>query len=425
MTSKSYESGIQPYRIEFIRESTRGTVPSNPSWNLFSDNVRTNEPTISSNTEMQEGLGDPDAVGAFAGTETAEMTVTYDLQQWLIDGSSNAQDASYDGVSRNSDNRLENSHSVVRRIDVGSLDSGNTINGSTSLDTRLYFVGKGGLVDEVTFTMNLESGQPIQVEVTYQFEKGRVYQVDQPSSSTGFAIESTDSGDTSQTLTIENEDAGKSEDVSLNGTTLVGTTTTDFADIDALSLDSETTGDVKIYVNSGSTSTPSKGDQLAVLYGQSSYDQGEGDLGVPALGSGSHASAIGSSYELPLDGDTFELPGGTAIADDVSATEVSFSNNVEARSTDDGPRPLLIEGGREAEVSATVVGQRETYQQTVDMLRTTAQNYKWTASDPSGDTGSVTLSNVKTTDVGEAEEPQQDAIEVDLTLSQQEGVTIA
>lgn len=435
MTSKSYESGIQPYRIEFIRESSRGVTPSDPSWNLFSDNVRTFEPAIDPQTEGQQGLGDPDYAGSFAGTEQTEITVMYDLQQWLIDGSSNAQDASYDAVARNSDNRIPNSHTVVRRLDVGSLDAGNTINGSNSKDSRLYFVGKGGLAD-ATFTMNIDSGQPIQVELAYQFEKGRLYQIDQPpSDGTGkqiaFKTSADDTNDQGTTITVQgvdDSDNAAEEDVSLDGTnsTTLVDTDTQFQEIDAIEIGSELVNDLEVYEDDDNTNdSVTQGDQLAVFYGQSSYDQGEGDLGVPALGTGSHASSLGSSYELPLDGDLFELPSGTTIADEITTTEISFENNIEPRATDNGPRPALSEGGRNAEVSTTVFGQVETYQHTVDMLRTSSQDYKWTASSPSGDTGSITLSGTEVTEVGQAEEARQDVIEVDLTVGQQEGVTVA
>lgn len=418
------EAGIQPYRLEFVRETTKGVTPDNPDWSLFSDNARSFEPALDPAIQAQEGLGDVDYAGSFAGNEQGELSVLYDLQQWLIDGSSNALDASYDGVERDSDNRLPNTHSVVRRIDVSSLDAGNTINGSTSYDTRLYFVGKGGKVDEAVFTANIDSGQPIAVELSYLFEKGRYYQIDQPDSGTLLTVKSTDSSDTSQTLTIEDEDAGTTEDVSLDGTNVVSTSS-QFSDIDALELDAETVGDVVVSINDGTNSSPTEGDNLAKLYGQTSYDQGEGDLGVPALGSGSHASTISSSYELPLDGDKIELPSGTALSNNITSTEMTFSNNVDPKATDDGPRPTLVEGGRDAEVSATVFDETETYAKTIEMLKNTSQNFKWTPSDPNGDTGSITLGNTDITDVSEAEEARQDVIEVDVTIGNQESVTVA
>lgn len=426
MTSRSKEAGIQPYRLEFLRETNRGELVSDPSYILYSDNARTFEPSIDPQTVAQDGLGDPDSAGSYAGVEQDELTVVYDLQQWLIDGSGNALDASYDAVARNADNRIPNSHTVVRRIDVANLDASNTINGSTSKDTRLYFVGVGGLAD-VTFSPNFQDGQPIQVQLDYTFEKGRLYQFDQPGSAKQIAVKSTDPADTSQSVTIEGvDDTGSAaeESVALSGTTLVDTTT-QFQEIDAIELSAETVGNVEVYEDDDSTTTITQGDQLTVLYGQSAYDQGEGDLGVPALGTGSHASSLGTSYELPLDGDKFERPSGTAIAENITSTELSVTNNISARETDSGPRPELSEGKREAEVSVTVFGQRETYKHHVDAVRTDASDYKWTASSPSGDTGSITLGNTKVISVGQAEEAQQDVIEVDVTVGQQESVTIA
>lgn len=374
------EGGLRNHRTEYIRESTTGTAPSDPAWNLFSDTVRSLEWSPDAQIEEQRGLGDAAPNGFFRGPETHELTITYDLQQGVESGGS-PQDASADGLERDSDQLLKNTHTLVDREDKTSLDSEETVNESTSYDTRIYTVGKGGYVDEVVFTGDPGSQQPVQVELTYQFEKIRSYQIDQPSSATGLALESTDSSDTGLTVTIENEDAGKSEDVSLDGsdaTTLVGSTTTDFADIDAIELGSEATGDIKVYINDGSTSTPTKGDQLATIPGQSTYNSIEGDLGVPALGSGSHASALGSSYEIFL-GDTIERPSGTSTwAYDISSYEMTVSNNLETSVRSDSMRQRISIGQQDSEVSATLMGETESHSQIIEHLQGTTNDIVWT-----------------------------------------------
>lgn len=374
------EGGLRNHRTEYVQETTTGTTPSDPSYSLYSDTVRSFEWSPDAQIEEQRGLGDAAPAGFFRGPEAHELTITYDLQQGVESGGS-PQDASADGLERDSDQLLKNTHTFVDREDKTSLDSEETINGSTSHDTRIYTVGKGGYVDEVTFSGDPGSQQPVQVELSYQFEKIRSYQIDQPSASTKLALESTDSSDTSVTVTVENEDAGTTEDISLDGsdaTTVVSSTET-FGDIDAISLGSETTGDVNVYVNDGSETTPSKGDQLATIPGSDTYNGIEGDLGVPALGNGSHASALNSSYELFL-GDTVERPSGTNLGYDISSVEMTVSNNLETAVRSDSMRQRIHIGNQDVEVTANIVGETESHSLILSHLQKTSNNIDWTLS---------------------------------------------
>lgn len=372
------ESGIRNYRIEYIRETTTGTAPSDPAWNLYSDTVRSWEWSPDAQIEMVRGVGDAAPSQFFRGPETHELTITYDLQQG-IESAGSPQDAAADGLERDSDNILKNTHIFQAREDKTSLDSEETINGSTSLDARIFTVGKGGYVDEVTITGDPGSQQPVQVELTYQFEKIRSYQIDQPSSSTLLAFESTDSSDTSLSIEVENEDAGTTETVTLDAsdaTTLVSSSS-QFSDIDVIELASESTGDINVYVNSGSQTTPAKGDQLATIYGQDSYNGVEGDLGIPALGSGSHASALGSSFEYFI-GDTIERPSSTNLAFDINSSEFGVANNVEATNRSDSMRQRYHVGNQDSTLSATVLGESESHSQIIEHLLKTSNNVVWT-----------------------------------------------
>lgn len=409
MSSKSYEGGIRPYRLEFARESVVGEAPTDPTYMIYSDNARTLEPEISPESEAQRGLGDPDPKDHFAGTEAHSLTVSYDLQQWIIDGSGNALDALYDGIQRDSDNRLPNSHTVVRRMEQSELDPSNTVNGSTSYDTRQFIVGKGGYVDSVTITGDPTDPQPVLVELNYEFEKARVYQIDQPDSGSQLDVESTDDSDDSQTLTIEDEGAGTTEDVDLSGTT-TQTTTGSFSGIDAAHLSAETAGDVTISITGGDT--------LMTIKGQDSYDQGEGDLGVPALGSGSHASSIGTAYEL-FHGDTVERPSGTSLSDNLNSTEITIENNVDGTERAAGPRRALAANERTPTVDATVFGETEHFQQIRDALTVAANDLVWTF-----DGGSITIPNSKIMSSSGSEEVSQGIKEIDVTM-EGEGVTVA
>lgn len=411
------EGGLRSHRTEFVRESTTGTTPSDPGWNAYSDTVRSIEWAADAQIEGRRGLGDAAPANFYNSLESHEVTITYDLQQWFTSGGS-AQDAAYDGLTRDSDNQIPNTHSFVDREDKSSISAGQTVNGSTSYATRIYTVGKGGYLDEVTIGGDPGSDQPVTVELSYQFEKVRSYQVDQPSSSTELVAKSTDSNDTTQTLTVEDEGAATSATFTLNGTSIVASdTSVSFDNIDAVELDAETDGDVELYINDGTNSSPTQGDQLTTLRGKNSYS-GEGDLGVPALGAGSHAGSIGSSYEQII-GDTVERPAGTSLAFSINSVEFAVSNNVETNTRLGGTRLRIHDGPQDVEVSATVLGESESHQQIIDHLQAKENTVRWTM-----DGGNIEADNAAITDVGDRSiESGQAMMTLDNTFTGQ-GVTI-
>lgn len=405
---KSFEGGIRPYRLEFVRESTTGTAPSNPAWELYSDNVRSFEPGIEPGLEEQRGLGNVDPQDHFVGSGEFELTVSYDLQKWLVSGGS-PHDAAQDGIERDADNRLQNTHTIVRRMTQSDLDAANTVNGSTAKDTRQYVVYLGAYIDSVTITGDPTSAQPILVELTYMAKKARPYQIDQPGSSTTLDIVSSDGSD-SMNITIEDEDAGTSETLTLSGTSTVTTSAT-FADIDAAELASEATGTITISENGG--------DDLMEIFGTSDYDFDEGDLGVPTLGSGSHASAIGSSYEV-FQGDTVERPNNTSLGDEINSTEFTVENNLDVQPTSSGQTNVISAQERSAQVSGTVFGEVELFDKLMDSLRNVGNDLVWTFTG-----GSITLTDSHITEVSPGtEEASQGIREVDATFNA-EGVTVA
>lgn len=384
--SPSYESGLRGHRLEYVRESTVGQVPTDPSFLLFSDNIREVDFEHGASISSQRGLGSPDSQGPFAGTEEGGATITYDLQQksasgnTLLDGSGDPNDAATDGLQRDSDNRIQNTHLVVDRYEQSDLDAGNTVNGSTSRDTRQYWVAKGGYIDEVTLAGDPGDGQPISVELSYEFEKVRHYQIDQPTSGEGdieLWISSTDSSDTSIDVKIESEGGTTADTVTLDGsdgTTDVQSTET-FGDVDAIEPQSELVGNLEVYVDDG-TGTAA-GDQIAVIYGQDAYDTGEGDLGVPVLDSGSRGSAFSQAYELYHD-DEVEQPDGTTIADNFEGTEFTVANSVDGMNRGGTPRRSLSAGTREVTVDVTVWGETEIQTRVSENLRSATGNVRWT-----------------------------------------------
>lgn len=416
------EAGIRPYRLWFARETTDGEAPTDPSWLLYSDRARTVEPVLNPQAAAQMGLGEVDPDAYLTATEQHQFTVAYDLQQWIVDGSGNALDALYDAVQRDSENAIPNSHTIVRRIDQSGISADNTHNGSTAKDTRQFYVAKGAKPN-ATITGDPSSPDPDLITLEYEAEKGRLYQIDQPESAKQIALQSTDASDTGVTVSIEgtdDTDSDVSEDVTLDGsdaTTLVDSDTS-FKTIAAIELGSETTGDVEVYADDDNTNdTIQQGDQLSVIYGSGSYDHGEGDLGVPTTGSGSEPSAIGSEYAI-FHQDTVKDGAGNAIADNIVSTEGSVDNNWATPTRGAGPRRTIVATNRTGELSATVYGELEHLQHTVDALRSVTDHVDWTFVDSAGTTlGTLRWQDAQVTETGATEEAGQGVKEVELTMN--------
>lgn len=360
-----YESGIRNRRTEFVPETEEGVPPSNPAWELFSDRLINFDAQPGGQYDVEQAVGDPDPADIERGREEPEATVGYRLQRWLVDGSGNAQDAAGYGIVRGTDHELT-SHTIVDREERSS-------GGNDGAGLRIYTVVLGAKIGTVTITLEADSGENVPVELAYTPEKVRSYTIHQPSSSTTLEAVSTDSGD-SMDLTIEQED-GTSETITLNGTTAV-TTSTSFADIDAAYLSAEPTGDITISDGSGTT--------LMTIRGADSRDGIEGDRGVPTTGSGSHASAIGSSFEKFL-GDQITR-GGSGIATEIVNAEIEIDNGLETTPRASTYRPIVSAGQRESTISADLIGEARSHDAWDDHLRQNEADIVWTA-----DGGTLTL----------------------------------
>lgn len=415
------ESGLGAHRFEYVEETTdaQGDVqyPTDPSWNRVSDTIYSVDPTVEPGLAGDRGLGDIDTDTRRKGPEDAsELTVSYPLQQWIVDGSGNANDLSAYGFTRDSDNQVPSSLMVVDREETGTISAVSTVEGqengaggATAKASRMYWVARGVKLDP-TLTVDPTSDQPAIVEAAMTCAKLRRYQVDQPSSSQTLHVESTDSGDTSQTLTIEDDGASTSEDVSLSGTTAVQTTAS-FGSIDALELDSETAGRVKVSLDSSG----SPGETIAVIEGSADYDDIEGDLGVPALGSGSHASAIGGSYLRTLT-DSITYSGSSDFWFRINSKELAVDNNIDTAVRDDSLMVDVREGVRDTELTTSTYGESQSYQDAREALTNSGADIVWSFPGASVGNGDITLSTAKLTDPGlaasEAEEPRMTHDEV-------------
>jgi len=299
MSGAVTEGGLRDHRIEWAQEPANQTIaypPDGPSWEYYADTVYDIEWSPSPGLEEFRGLSNADPDDFHKGPEEHTVTVTYPLQRFPVDSNGNTNDALGDGMTRDSDNKLRATHTIVDREDKGTVAPESTWNGSTAYATRLYTVGLGGRMDDISLTGDPGSSQPIEVEVTYTLEKGRRYQIDQPDSSTELVVKSTNSNDTSAYVRIEGSDSGSStsETIQLGGTSIQSTSGT-FDAIDSVYIVDNssgshrdatyTQGDVQVAINTGSSSSPTEGDQLTAIRGYEYYtsDDVEGDSGVPGF----------------------------------------------------------------------------------------------------------------------------------------------
>jgi len=371
----------------------------------------------SPNLEGDRGLSDADVDEFDKAPEEHEVTVSYALQRWFVDGNGDAQDAAGYGMTRDSDQLLPATITVVDREDKGQLAADSTLNGGTALASRLYTVGIGGKVSDVSVTVDPSDQQPVMVEVTYQFEYVRRHQIDQPASSDTLDVVSSDSSDTSQTVVIEDEGAGTSESVNLSGTTTV-TTTASFSDVDAIYV-TDGSGNPTDTIGTVTVSATSSGNTVTEIEGSNTYAGVEGAHGVPALGSGSHATAIGSSYYRTLQ-DEITLGGSSTYWLEINSKELSVDNNLNTRMRDDSFRQVIEEGVRDTQLTATVYGETESYSDLKRSLTNNGADIVWTFQ--SGDT--VTLSDAKLVEPGSvSHEAEQTQMTLDNTFEPQGGGT--
>jgi len=368
MTS-TYQAGVRPTRTEWIEETTTGEVPDDPSWELFSDNMTSQwgwEPDA--NTQTQRGVGDINPQGFFNGAETHEAAFEYDLQRWYVDGSDNTVDPGGDFLQPASDNSLRATHAVVTREEIAD-------GGTDDAGRRIYTVGKGGHPDTITVPFETEDGSPIAQELSYQFEKVRQYDISQPSSGTTLDVEN--QGTTSVDVTLEDEGAATSEVLTVAGGA-TSTSVNTYSDIDAVELNTDTDGDVIV--------TDGSGTEFVRIKGSDSYPAGEGDLGVPALGSGSHASALGSDYIRFLD-DTLTIPNAPGEYEVISG-ELEVTTGLESNSKTGSARQNIHAAAFEYTFTATLAGENISVDRTVDYLTENTGTITWTAQE-----GSITGNN--------------------------------
>lgn len=372
------DRGTAPLRLEWVAETTEGSLPDNPDFDGFSYNILNYwgwEPEASTTT--LRGAGSSKPRGHFNGSETHDASFEYSLARWFLDTNGDIQDPAYHFLDVAADNSVQATHTVVSRQEY--LSGGNDDAGR-----RFYVVGKGGHPGSVTLPFETSEGAPIATGLEYQFEKIRNYTIHQPSADTTLDI--INNGSTSVDVTVEDEGANTvaTYTVAGGGST---TTTETFSDIDAVELNTDTDGTVEVTDGSGTT--------FITIDGSDKYAAGEGDLGIPTLGSGSHATDISEGNEVIFIDDTLDYDG-TAIADEIESGELTIDLGLGDNSKAGTARRNIHSEEWSAELTATVAGENVTKQQMNDYLQAAEFDIVWTAQQ-----GSITLTNAWLTSPGE------------------------
>lgn len=415
------EGGLMNHRIEFIREQEQGVTPDNPEWRLYSDNmINAWNYQPDAGVEPKRGLGAIDPETFFGGAVEYEAEFAYHWQQPFLDGNGDPNDASYDFLFREPSGLFNATHSVVgREVHPGG--------GTTGAGFRIYNVGKGGHPSELEAEADAGESMPIPMTLTYMFVAVNSYIINQPQSATTLVVKSTDAADTTQTVTIEDEGATTSETVTLNGTTLVATTS-QFSDIDAVELSDDAIGDVVVSVNDGGGGTPTAGATITKIAGRATNSppgstQLSGDLGVPVLGSGSHQQQVepeSSRTWMHFRGDRIERVAGAQIGPRINSATLSADNNVDTNERVKSRSMAIDRGVLDVTLEASIAGPHAGVSMIMDHLQTKGADVEWEFS--VGDV--LVLPDAVVTEPGElAYEAEQVAMYIDTTL-QGEGIRL-
>ncbi|CDK39678.1 hypothetical protein [Halorubrum sp. AJ67] len=365
------DTGFRNHRVEFVREDEPGVTPADPKFELFSDTLETALVwSADANVEAQRGLGDYEIQDHFTGAEDHSVSVDYHLQRFFVDDSGSPLDPAGDALVRDDEGGIRSTHTVVDRAEYDGA--------------RTFVVARGAYPDLSDLSGDPSTALPMVASLEYEAKRVRMFRVEQPTGET-LTVRSTSASDTSQTLTIEGDGSVPSEDVMLDGTTAVTTTET-FDSIDAFELDSESAGDVVVEDGSGN--------ELVRLRGTDSYDGAIGDLGVPALGAGSHASAIGGSYEHFLD--DYISQGGSQMAAEVRSASFSVDNGYEKSAVMGTAEQAIHVGAQELEFTASVAGNFAHHENLTDHLEGNEFDLVWEM-----DGGTVTFTSAVLTGLGD------------------------
>lgn len=400
------ESSTVPVRAEWVAESAFGEPPDNPEWNRYSDYLKLGPDWGGDpQTEGDRAQGSSDFYDHYRGQENHPLAFSYIMQRFPVDASGNvvgpeAIPILNDGAS------YYPSHTVVYRQEV-------TDGGNFGAGFRSYVVNLGARVGSVTFPGDASNNLPIELDVSYEASYGRTHLIHQPDSATTLDIVSTSDEDTFDVV-IESEGAGTTDTVTLTGTTTV-TTTESFGDIDAIWCESEPVGDISVTDGSGTDILEDP------FVGTDGDGRGGYERGVPPLGSGSHASAIGTDprnyHFLGTDqmwgGSNPAISAGNAGGVETADLTVELDMSPEPRTG--SPFPAVVPNTRTVTVELTNRGKFESYAVMKRKLDGYAADfvYEFPGDGSGGTPATITAKNAQVTD---SDNYQRDASEGTISM---------
>jgi hypothetical protein len=355
------ESGTLPGRYEYIVEPAPMEVPTDPEWQRFSDTIRSFSADPGASYARQNNIGNPDAADHNRGTEDPSADIGYDLQKFPVDSNGNPQSAAAYGILRDKYNQLHGTLLTVERTEAPG--------GNDGAGMRIYTVVRGAKVESVDPTNDPSAEDPILMELGLQPTKVRSYAIHQLSEAEPLAVTSTEpDADSEITATIESEGATTTEVIQVGS----GAGTESFDDIDAIWLSATPEGDITV---TGDTSDTT----ICELAGGLTYSDDDqpvdGDRGVPALGGGSHADPIGTSYEHFV-GDRVERPVGSPVRPRVISAGWTVENDLSTDAVHTSRLPTVDESDRTVTIDADVAGPKVSHDSMMEALQKTQQDYE-------------------------------------------------
>lgn len=428
------EAGTRRVETYWVGENVNSQAlpftPQDPDFNLYSNVVTSTEAEGSAEWDERTGTGNYVPVVKNRQQGSHEISVSYDLARFPVDGSGNTVDPIADAARRDVDHRVNATHTFLEVEEKNAILAENTVHhryfdedgnshpgtdpGATALDTRIEAYGRGCVPEEATMTIDPSDSSVVTVELSYVAHKFRRYQIDQPDSEY-IHVRSTDSSDTSATVDIETADGGTSESLTLDGTDAT-TSVSSSSTYDSLrvSMPSDISGTLEVYGDDGSGggSAGAPNQLLAVIHGKSDYDNIEGDTGVPLVGSGSFEDDSAFGDGIPALGSNLNFSSNPA-AEKVSSTTITVSNEISENATDSGLVQDIRASTQEITAESTVFGETESPEKYADHLLGNEAAVKFTV-----EGGDIELPRAYVRDGGSTEREEGSAVmQVEVTWS--------
>lgn len=358
------ESALQNARIEYVKESSIGVTPTDPSWSTLTDYG--DEIVLESGGSRTgiDVIGSGDIVEHFRGPEEPNLTTSYYKQQAFVDSSDNANYPAARPLTFDWTTDYP-SYTFQYRRDV--QDGGNDGAGF-----REYIVARGARPVGLTLPGDPSEGEPMIEELTWDVEKARAFVIHQPSSST--TLDVTNNAGTSIDVTIEDEGASTTETITVSGNS-TKTTTNSFGDVDVIYAESEPADTIDVTDGSGT-------DILDQPLAGTNTTNVDGERGIPPLGTGSHGSSISTDPNkyLFLGVDTVDWQG-SSLANRIHALDLNVELDT-SREPVAGTRGQYIDvGTREATADADVAGPYKSAELIADQFRNENGDLKYVLPD--------------------------------------------